>query len=218
MQNSNQMGNYDLFNTPFDRVKMSLNWNFLQIAILSMNDSNQSNFTDVVFGVLSDPTNVPLNPVTSSVLRSSLIELFLQDSNLTLTNSTFGQPSSFEILKFPGGITVIPEQSASIWQIPQILFNFTLNNSIDEIVVKFVELKEQLKLGLRLRPYEVLFLLILFFLHIWLSICLFFRMAREQNLGNFLKQDYQPKDTKILKSLFLFLFLFPPPFARYTSF
>ncbi|KAM7474624.1 hypothetical protein LguiB_021867 [Lonicera macranthoides] len=127
---------------------------YTKVAILSMNESNQSNFTDVVFGILSDPMNVPLNPVTSSVLRSSLIELFLQDSNLTLTNSTFGQPSSFEILKFPGGVTVIPEQSAAIWQIPQILFNFTLNNSIDEIVVKFVELKEQLKLGLRLRPYE----------------------------------------------------------------
>ncbi|KAM7470374.1 hypothetical protein LguiA_008557 [Lonicera macranthoides] len=127
---------------------------YTKVAILSMNESNQSNFTDVVFGILSDPMNVPLNPVTSSVLRSSLIELFLQDSNLTLTNSTFGQPSSFEILKFPGGVTVIPEQSTAIWQIPQILFNFTLNNSIDEIVVKFVELKEQLKLGLRLRPYE----------------------------------------------------------------
>ena len=117
------------------------------------------NCTNVVFGVLSDPIDVPINPVSLSVLRSSLIELFLQQSNLTLTNSTFGQPSSFEILKFPGGLTVIPDQSASIWQISQILFNFTLNNSICEIKENLAELKEQLKWGLHLRAYEVFCLL-----------------------------------------------------------
>ncbi|XVF45752.1 hypothetical protein PTKIN_Ptkin02bG0231400 [Pterospermum kingtungense] len=128
-----------------------------KVAILSMHQSGASNFTDVVFGVLSDPISSPINPVSLSVLRSSLIELFLQQSNLTLTTSIFGQPSEFEILKFPGGITIIPLQSASIWQITQILFNFTLNNSISEIEDKFIELKDQLKYGLRLRSYENLF-------------------------------------------------------------
>ncbi|KAK0590052.1 hypothetical protein LWI29_022185 [Acer saccharum] len=60
----------------------------------------------------------------------------------------------FEILKFPGGITVIPMQSVSIWQISQILFNFTLNNSTSRIVENFVELRDQLKYGLHLRTYE----------------------------------------------------------------
>uniref|UniRef100_A0A2N9J0Q3 DUF7036 domain-containing protein n=1 Tax=Fagus sylvatica TaxID=28930 RepID=A0A2N9J0Q3_FAGSY len=119
-----------------------------------MHQSGASNWTDVVFGVLSDPINVPINQVSLSVLRSSLIELFLQHYNLTLTSSIFGNSSMFEILKFPGGITVIPLQFASIWQIPQILFNFTLNNSITDILEKFTEFKDQLKSGLYLMSYE----------------------------------------------------------------
>ncbi|KAM2274903.1 hypothetical protein ACFX1S_044649 [Malus domestica] len=129
-----------------------------KVAILSMHQFDASDLTDVVFGALSDPINVPIDPVYLSVLRSSLVDLFLKQYNLTLTASIFGQPSMFEILKYPGGITVIPVQSASIWQKPQILFNFTLNNSISDIVENFVELNEQLKFGLHLRPYEDVFL------------------------------------------------------------
>lgn len=128
-----------------------------KVAILSMHQSGASNWTDVVFGVLSDPINVPINPVSQSVLRSSLIELFLQQLNLTLTPSIFGKTSMFEILKIPGGITVIPVQSASIWQIPQIQFNFTLNNSISDMLENFIEFKDQLKLGLYLTSYENVF-------------------------------------------------------------
>lgn len=120
-----------------------------------MHQSGVSNWTDVVFGVVSDPMGTPINPVSLSVLRSSLVELCLQQSNLTLTTSIFGNASMFEILKFPGGITLIPAQSASISQIPQILFNFTLYNSISEILGNFSEFKEELKLGLYLRSYEV---------------------------------------------------------------
>lgn len=120
-----------------------------------MHQNDAYNWTNVVFGVLSYPINAPMIPVSLSVLRSSLVELFLKQTNLTVTTSIFGQPSMFEILKFPGGITVIPGQSASIWQIPQILFNFTLNNSTSDIVENFVQLKEQLRFGLHLRSYEV---------------------------------------------------------------
>ncbi|KAJ9158611.1 hypothetical protein P3X46_024176 [Hevea brasiliensis] len=125
-----------------------------KVAILSMHQSGASNWTDVVFGVLSDSINAQINQVSLSVLRSSLIEVFLQESNLTLTISIFGQPSMFEILKFPGGITVIPVPYASLWQMPQILFNFTLNNSLAEILDNLTELRDQLKFGLQLRPYE----------------------------------------------------------------
>lgn len=131
---------------------------YTKVVALSMHQAGASNWTDVVFGVLSDPINVPINPVSLSVLRSSLIELFLQQSNLTLTTSIFGQSSMFELLKFQGGITVIPLQSTSIWQIPQVLFNFTLLNSISEIQDKLAQLKEQLKVGLHLRPYENVYL------------------------------------------------------------
>ncbi|KAE8668352.1 putative serine/threonine-protein kinase samkC-like isoform X2 [Hibiscus syriacus] len=127
-----------------------------KIAILSIHHSGV-NSTKVVFGVLSDPVKSPISPVHLSVLKSSLVELFLRQSNLTLTTSIFGHPSDFEILKFPGDITVIPVQSASIFQITQFLFNFTLYNSISEIDDKCVELKDQLKYGLRLRSYENLF-------------------------------------------------------------
>lgn len=120
-----------------------------------MHQSGSPNWTAVVFGALPDPINDAISPVSLSVLRSSLIEVFMQQTNLTLTTTIFGHPSGFQILKFQGGITVIPEQSASIWQIPQILFNFTLNNSISEILVNVVELEDQLKFGLHLRPYEV---------------------------------------------------------------
>ncbi|KAF4348485.1 hypothetical protein CsatB_015113 [Cannabis sativa] len=128
-----------------------------KVAILSMHQSGVPNWTAVVFGALPDPINAQISPVSLSVLRSSLIEVFMKQINLTLTTSIFGQPSAFEILKFQGGVTVIPMRSASIWQIPQILFNFTLNNSISEILENIVELKNQLKFGLRLRPYENVF-------------------------------------------------------------
>ena len=123
-----------------------------------MHQLGAPNWTDVVFGALPDPINSQISQVSLSMMRSSLIEVFMQQSNLTLTKTIFGQPSKFEILKFQGGITVIPEP-VSIWQIPQILFNFTLNNSISDIVENIVELKDQLKFGLRLRNYEVCHLL-----------------------------------------------------------
>ncbi|BAT86790.1 hypothetical protein LR48_Vigan09g270600 [Vigna angularis] len=125
-----------------------------KVAILSMHQSITPNCTDVVFGVLCDPMNGSINPVSLSVLRSSLIELFLKQSNLTLTPSIFGNASIFEILKFPGGLTVIPPYSAYIWQMPEVLFNFTLNNSISEILENFDDFKEELKFGLHLNSDE----------------------------------------------------------------
>lgn len=123
-----------------------------KVAVLSAHQSGSTNYTDVVFGVLSDQLNGPINQVWLSVLRSYLIGLFLQQSNLTVTASLFGQPSELQILKFPGGVTVNP--SVSIWQMPQILFNFTLYQSIYGIQENFVEFKEQLKEGLHLRSDE----------------------------------------------------------------
>lgn len=123
-----------------------------------------TNLTLVDFAVLPDPKNALISLPALSLLRSSLVELVLQQLNLSLTPSIFGQPSAFEVLKFPGGITVVPPQSASIWEIMQILFNFTLNNSIVQIQEYIEELKDQLKVGLNLRSYEVL---ILYFVYYW---------------------------------------------------
>lgn len=125
------------------------------MAILSIHQSVAPNWSDVVFGVLYDPMNIPINPVYLSVLKSSLIDLFLQQTNLTLTTSVFGNASLFEILKFPGGLTVIPVQSVSMWQIREVLFNFTLHHSIFEVLDKFDDFEEELKFGLHLKSDEV---------------------------------------------------------------
>ncbi|XP_019424633.1 PREDICTED: uncharacterized protein LOC109333581 isoform X2 [Lupinus angustifolius] len=131
-----------------------------KVAVLSLHQSVAPNWTDVVVGVLSDPANVSINPVSLSVLRSSLIELYLRQSNLILTTSIFGNASMFEILKIPGGITIIPVQSASIWQIPQVLFSFTLDNSISEVLDNYTAFKDGLKVGLHLKFDESVYVLL----------------------------------------------------------
>ncbi|MED6119523.1 hypothetical protein PIB30_012714 [Stylosanthes scabra] len=128
-----------------------------KVAVLSMHQSVQPNWTDVVFGVLAVPMNVSIDPVLLSVLRSSFLDLFLQKINLTLTKSIFGNACTFEILKFSGGLTVIPVQSASIWQKPEVLFNFTLYNSTSEVLNNIDDLKYELKSGLHLKSNENVF-------------------------------------------------------------
>lgn len=131
---------------------------FSQVAVLSMhqadlsNWNSLSNWTEVVFGFLPNPINSTTKPVVLSLLKSSLTDLFLQQYNMTLTSTIFGEPSSFEILQFPGGVTIIPERTPLL-SLP--LVNFTLNSSIFDIKENLPELKEQLKLGLHLMPNEV---------------------------------------------------------------
>ncbi|KAG1366656.1 DNA-directed RNA polymerase II subunit RPB1 [Cocos nucifera] len=125
-----------------------------KVSIVSMRSSALANSTYVVFGVLPDSRYALISSPALSVLKSSLVEMVLQQLNLSLTPSLFGHPSSFELLKFPGGITVIPVQTASIWERTQVLFNFTLNNSIVQIQKNLDELNYQLKYGLNLRSDE----------------------------------------------------------------
>lgn len=120
-----------------------------------MHQAGSSKYTDVVFGVLPDPLNVPIDELSLILLRLSMVELFLQFTNLTLTTSIFGQTSDFQILKFPGGVAVVPEQPTVIGQMPQFLFNFSLNNSISDIKGNFIEFREQLGYGLHLESNEV---------------------------------------------------------------
>ena len=112
--------------------------------------------THVVFGVLPYPKDASISLPALSVLRSSLVGMIQQQLNLSLTTSLFGHPSSVELLRFPGGITVVPVQSASVWTSTVPLFNFVLNNSVYQILGNLTELKDQLELGLNLNSYEVL--------------------------------------------------------------
>lgn len=130
---------------------------YMKVSVLSVQEAGVANQTNVIFGFLPDPVDSSSTPVSLSLLKSALLELYLRDTNLTLTYSIFGQPSSFEVLKCPGGITMMPDH-IPFWGLSDILFNFTLHSSIDEIRENFTALKEQLIVGLRLSHNEDVFL------------------------------------------------------------
>ena len=83
------------------------------------------------------------------------MSLVVEQSTLHLTESLLGTSSNFEVFKFPGGITIIPPQAAFLLQKPYASFNFTRNFPIYKVQEKTNELKDQMKSGLRLDPYEV---------------------------------------------------------------
>ncbi|CAN6443476.1 unnamed protein product [Victoria cruziana] len=128
-----------------------------KVVIISLHSHSRSNWTNVVFGVLPYDKGSSITTTGLSILRSSLVALVIQQSNLQLTPSMFGVPSSFEVLKFPGGITITPQQHVFLLQKVQVLFNFTLNYPIYQIQDNLDELKNQLKLGLHLRQHEALY-------------------------------------------------------------
>ncbi|PSS34876.1 Extensin like [Actinidia chinensis var. chinensis] len=129
----------------------------IKVEIVSLKPLTGSNVTKVVFAVVPDERNSKVSSTTQSLIRASFVSL-VQQYPLRLTASLFGDPFSFEVLKFPGGITISPPQSAFLLQKVQILFNFTLNFSISQIQDNFNELTSQLKSGLRLAPYENLYI------------------------------------------------------------
>ncbi|KAL6525590.1 hypothetical protein OROHE_015897 [Orobanche hederae] len=122
-----------------------------KVKIISLESSATPNITKVVFAIESDAT-------TKSLIRANFVSLITHQSFLRLTESFFGDPFEFDVLKFRGGITVSPEQKAFLMQNVQIIFNFTLNFSIGEILVNFEELRSQLNAGLHLAPYENLYI------------------------------------------------------------
>ncbi|KAL8191782.1 hypothetical protein R6Q57_028513 [Mikania cordata] len=126
----------------------------IRVVILIAENNDESNRTKVIFGVDPDEYNSKISSYARSLVRDSFVSLVLKQSPLHLTESLFGEPSSFEVLKFVGGITVTPDQSAYPLQKVQIRFNFTLNFSIQQILDHFGELTSQLKSGLHLDSYE----------------------------------------------------------------
>jgi hypothetical protein len=126
-----------------------------QVVILSLEPDVESNTTKVVFAVDPDTKYSKISQTYESLIRESFVSLVIKQIPLSLNTSLFGDPFLFEVLKFPGGITITPIQSAFLLQGVQIRFNFTLIFSISEIQLRFNELKSQLKSGLHLAPYEV---------------------------------------------------------------
>lgn len=114
-----------------------------------------TNITKVVFGVDPAEKGSKLSSTDKSLVRDYLQDFVMEEPPLSLTQSLFGDPFSFEVLKFPEGITIIPPQNVFLLQKVQIPFNFTLNFSIHQIRENFAELTSQLRAGLRLSPLEV---------------------------------------------------------------
>ncbi|KAF1002734.1 uncharacterized protein LOC141700357 [Apium graveolens] len=129
-----------------------------KVEVISLKPYAESNITKVIFAVDPDVKGSKLTSAAKSLIKASFVSLVVNQSSLRLTTSLFGDPSSFDVLKFVGGITVIPPQRAFLLQTVQILFNFTLNFSIDQIQDNFSELTSQLKSGLHLAPYENLYI------------------------------------------------------------
>jgi hypothetical protein len=127
----------------------------VQVAINFLQPFGASNWTYVIFGIVPYPIFSTISSTGLSILRSSFMSLVVEQSTLHLTQSLFGSSSNFEVFKFPGGITIIPPQAAFLLQKPYASFNFTLNFPIYKVQEKTNELKEQMKSGLRLNPYEV---------------------------------------------------------------
>ncbi|KAI3910514.1 hypothetical protein MKW98_027796 [Papaver atlanticum] len=125
------------------------------VNVILLDPSPRTNATNVLFAVDPVSKDTKLSSASLSLLRASFVSLVIQQSSLHLTPSLFGNnTSSFGVLKFKGGVTVIPPQNAFLLQKVQVLFNFTLNFSIHQIQENFDELKDQLKSGLHLNPYE----------------------------------------------------------------
>ena len=154
---------------------------------MSLDPLPGSNTTKVVFAVDPDHKYSEMSSATLSLIRASFKYLVMGQSFLQLTPSLFGEPSSFEVLKFKGGITIIPQQNVFPLQPVQPLFNFTLNFSIYQIQSNFGQLTSQLKSGLHLALYEVChsYFFLYFFFCIFLIIIICMPSIVEANLSTY---------------------------------
>ncbi|CAL5055984.1 unnamed protein product [Urochloa decumbens] len=122
---------------------------------LSMHPYNYTDTTYVKFGVLPDPRNTSMSKKSINTLRTSLIRLTLQQLNLSLTPSVFGDPLCLEILGFPGGITVLLPHNDSHSDSIQHIFNITFDSTIREVREFLEEMKNELAKILQQTPDEV---------------------------------------------------------------
>jgi len=128
------------------------------VVVNMLHPLDGSNWTNVIFSIVPIPEALTISSTWLSILRSHFMSLVVRQSTLHLTDSLFGNSSSFEVVKFPGGITIIPTQTAFLLQKPHATFNFTLNYPIYKIQDRTNELKDQMKAGLLLSPYENLYI------------------------------------------------------------
>eukprot|EP00250_Pteridium_aquilinum_P005526 c15604_g1_i1 orf=836-2299(+) len=129
-----------------------------QINIVSIVPLSSKNRTEVRFTVSPYRSDGLIPPAEMSLLKETFVELFMRRSaNLSLTSTVFGKASHFEVLYFPGGITVVPLQSGFPLSKVLVLFNFTLHDSLSHVHRNFAKFRDQLKNGITLNPDESLF-------------------------------------------------------------
>ncbi|MCO5568561.1 hypothetical protein L7F22_022260 [Adiantum nelumboides] len=129
-----------------------------QIDIVSIAPLSYKNWTEIRFTVSPDSTSDFIASPELSLLKDTFVELFMQRSaNLSLTSNVFGRVSHFEVLQFPGGITVVPPQPGFPLSKVLVLFNFTLHNSLSHVHRNFAKFRQQLANGIVLKPNESLF-------------------------------------------------------------
>ncbi|KAG5399799.1 hypothetical protein IGI04_014406 [Brassica rapa subsp. trilocularis] len=130
-----------------------------KVVILALEHWGRNlNRTMVIFAIDPKKKTSKIPTEIESLIKAAFVSLVTDQLSFRLTESLFGQPFFFEVLKFPGGITVIPSQPVFPLQKAQLLFNFTLNFSIYQIQSNFEELSSQLKKGINLAPYENLYI------------------------------------------------------------
>lgn len=127
------------------------------MTILSLHQSGAHNYTDVKFAVLPVSTDHAISKHSLKKLRSSFVKLFAKRTKLNLNTTSFGKPTSFQVLKFPGGISVdlVASIPVSETRVVLKLLNFILDHSISKIRDSLAQLLNgQLESTLCLDPYE----------------------------------------------------------------
>ncbi|KAJ4896009.1 hydroxyproline-rich glycoprotein family protein [Raphanus sativus] len=130
----------------------------IKVVVLTLERLENLNRTMVVFAIDPEKKSSKIPSEIESLIKAAFETLVEKELSFRLTESLFGQPFLFEVLKFPGGITVIPSHPVFPLQKAQLLFNFTLNFSIYQIQSNFEELTSQLKKGINLASYENLYI------------------------------------------------------------
>lgn len=121
----------------------------------SLEPLNATNSTEVLFDVLPDPGNTSISSYGLLGLRETFLTVILGTYNLSFKSEAFGDAYDFQLLKFPGGITVVPKQRVFSLDRSPLFFNFTLHSTITQVVQNLAQLRKQLSIGLRVQPNEV---------------------------------------------------------------
>lgn len=130
---------------------------YTKVTVISVEPLNAPNSTEVIFGVLPDPENSSISTYGLISLKETFIALLSESYNISLASEALGFGYLFQMLKFPGGITVIPKQRFFPLQPDQELFNFTLHSTVAQVVQNLAQMKNQLKIGLFVQSNENLF-------------------------------------------------------------